>query len=402
MKPWLSVVGLGEDGLEGLTPGARALLGTADVLVGGKRHLAMVPDDGRERWAWPTPLESLFPDIEARRGQSVCILASGDPMLFGVGVKLTKYFPVEEMVILPGRSAFSLAAARLGWGLMDVECLTLHGRPVSLLEAYLQPNARLLILSEDGETPEKVAKVLGARGFGESAMTVFEHMDGPAERRLDGTAETWREETVADLNTVAVACVAGSEARVLSRIPGLPDEAYRTDGQLTKREVRAATLARLQPLSGQLLWDVGAGAGSISIEWMRAVPRTRAVAVERDKGRSAMIVENAQSLGVPLLDVVVGAAPDALEGLESPDAIFVGGGAAAAGGLLDTCWDALKPGGRLVANVVTIEGEAVLKTCHDSWGGEMARIAVSRLSEVGPYRGWRPQMPVTQFAAVKS
>ena len=402
MRPWLSVVGLGEDGIGGLTPGARALVESAEVLIGGKRHLAMVPENGVERWAWPTRLESLFPDIEARRGQPVCVLASGDPMVFGVGVKLSRCFAIEEMVILPGRSAFSLAAARLGWGLMDVECLTLHGRPTRLLEAYLQPGARLLILSEDGETPAKVAEILRARGFGGSAMTVLEHMDGPAEERFSATAETWQEQSPADLNTIAIECVAGKEARILSRVPGLPDEAYRSDGQLTKREVRSATLARLQPLSGQLLWDVGAGAGSISIEWMRAASRARAVAVERDESRVAMIAENAQSLGTPLLDVVAGEAPKALEGLEAPDAVFVGGGAAAGGDLFGICWNVLKPGGRLVANAVTFEGEAALKTCQDRWGGEMARIAVSRLVEVGPYRGWRPQMTVTQFAVTKS
>lgn len=401
MTPWLSVVGLGEDGLEGLTPAARALVETAEVLVGGRRHLAMVPEDGRERLIWPTPLEALFTEIEARCGQRVCVLASGDPMTFGVGVKLARRFPIAEMAILPGRSAFSLAAARLGWGLMDVECLTLHGRPLALLEGYLQPCARLLILSDSGETPAKVAKMLCERGFDQSAMTAFEHLDGPAEKRTDSTATDWPARAVADLNTIAVECVAGPGARILPRVAGLPDEAFRSDGQLTKREVRAATLARLAPSPGQLLWDVGAGAGSIGIEWIRTCARNRAVAVERDGSRVTMIAENAQSLGAPSLEIVAGEAPEALEGLETPDAVFIGGGASAGTDLLEFCWEALGPGGRLVANVVTLEGEAVLKACHDLWGGEMVRIAVSRLAAVGPYRGWRPMMSVTQLAALK-
>ena len=398
--PWLSLVGIGEDGLPGLTAPARALVDDAEVLIGGERHLAMLPQDGRERLAWPSPLSALLDEIESRRGRRVCVLASGDPLWYGVGVSLMKRIPRGEMAILPGRSAFTLAAARLGWPLAELDCLTLHGRPLSLLQPYVQPDARLLILSENATTPAAVAALLTERGYGESRLTVFEHLDGDKERRLDGRAADWRANDVADLNTLAVVCVAGPEARLLPRAPGLPDAAFRHDGQMTKREVRAATLAALMPIQGQLLWDVGAGCGSVAVEWMRAAPRARAIAVERKPERRAMIAENAEGLGTPLLQIVAGAAPEALAGLAAPDAVFIGGGVSE-DGLIAACWQALKPGGRLVANAVTLEGEAALLAWQKRHGGALTRFAVSRAEPVGPFQGWRPMMPVTQYATGK-
>lgn len=400
MTPWLSVVGLGEDGLEGLSPAARALVNGAEVLVGGARHLAKLPLDGRERLSWPRPLTALLDTLAQRRGRRTCVLATGDPMWYGVGVTLAKRFTLEETVIVPAPSAFSLACARLGWPLTEVETLTLHGRPLETLHPYLQPDAKLVLLSDDGETPAKVAEVLVARGYGDSRLVVLEHMGGPKERAEIGRAADWGSRRVADLNTVAVDCVAGHDAVLLSRMPGLPDEAFRNDGQLTKREIRAATLAALAPVPGQLLWDVGAGCGSVAIEWMRAAPRGRAVAVERNRDRIALIAANATALGTPGLDVVEGDAPAALSGLDPPDAVFIGGGAAS-DGVFETCWEALKGGGRLVANVVTLEGEQSLAAWRGRAGGELCRIAVARAAAVGPFTGWRPLMPVTQFAAVK-
>jgi precorrin-6Y C5,15-methyltransferase (decarboxylating) len=320
---------------------------------------------------------------------------------YGVGISLLRRIPRSEIAILPGRSAFTLAAARIGWPLAETDCLTLHGRPLALLHPYIQPDAKLLILSEGATTPAAVAGLLTARGYGPSRLTVLEHLDGPKERRLDGTAEAWTANDVADLNTLAVDCVAAAGAKLLPRTPGLPDDAFRHDGQMTKREVRAATLAALMPVSGQLLWDVGAGCGSVAIEWMRAAPRARALAIERKAERRAMIAENAEALGAPLLQIVAGEAPAVLDGLEAPDAVFVGGGASN-DGLLEVCWSALKPGGRLVANVVTLEGEAALLRWQKAHGGDLTRIAVSRAEPVGPFQGWRPMMPVTQYAAVKS
>lgn len=399
-SPWLSLVGIGEDGLAGLTAPARTLVDDAEVLIGGARHLAMVPDDNRERLAWPSPLTELVGEIAGRRGQRVCVLATGDPLWYGVGVSLLKRIPRAEMAILPGRSAFALAAARLGWPLAEVETLTLHGRPLALLQPFVQPGAKLLILSDGAATPAAVAALLRERGYGASAMTVLEHLDGPQERRLDGKAADWQVNDIADLNTLAVDCAAGPEAALLPRVPGLPDAAFRHDGQMTKREVRAVTLAALAPVAGQLLWDVGAGCGSIAVEWMRAVPRTRAIAVERKAERRAMIAENAEALGAPLLKIVAGTAPDALEGLEAPDAVFVGGGASEPE-LIEACWQALNPGGRLVANAVTLEGEQALLAWQKANGGSLTRLAVSRAEPVGPFQGWRPLMPVTQYAATK-
>lgn len=401
MTPWLSIVGMGEDGLPGLTPPARALFDGAEVLIGGQRHLDMAPDDGRERLAWPTPLTAIVAEIERRRGQRVCILATGDPMHYGIGVTLAKAIPHEEMTIIPAPSAFSLACARLGWTLDEVETLTLHGRPIGLVQPAIQPGARLLLLSDSAATPGQVAEVLRARGYEESQITVLEHMGGPKERTVSATAARWRANDVADFNTVAVECAAGPDAALLPRTPGLPDDAFKNDGQLTKREVRAVTLASLAPVPGQLLWDVGAGCGSIAIEWMRSHPRARALAVERAKDRIALIADNAAALGAPKLEIVEGEAPAALAGLEPPDAVFVGGGLDAPGNI-EACWQALKPGGRLAANAVTIEGEQALTRARERFGGELTRLAISRAEPIGTRTGWRALMTVTQLKAVKS
>ncbi|MDH3791594.1 MAG: precorrin-6y C5,15-methyltransferase (decarboxylating) subunit CbiE [Rhodospirillales bacterium] len=400
MTPWLAIVGLGEDGLQGLGHAARALVESAEVLVGGERHLAMVPEDGRERLAWSSPLEHLVEEIVRRRGQRICVLATGDPMTYGIGATLARYVPRKETFVVPAPSAFSLAAARLGWGLAETETLSLHGRPLELLHAYLQPGARLLVLCADGATPGRVAGLLRERGYGGSRLTVLSHMGGPREHIVENTAAEWDVPAVADFNTLAIACLAAPEAALLPRAPGLPDAAFRHDGQLTKREVRAATLAALAPVPGQRLWDVGAGCGSVAIEWMRAARRTEAVAVEHDRDRVALIAANAAALGTPGLEIVAGEAPGALADLAPPDAVFIGGGAAK-DGLLKACWRALSPGGRLVANAVTLEGEQALVAWREQVGGELTRIAVSRAEPVGGLTGWRPLMAVTQLAVTR-
>jgi precorrin-6Y C5,15-methyltransferase (decarboxylating) len=400
MTPWLSIVGLGEDGLAGLTPAARVLFDQAEVLVGGKRVLAMVPEDGRERLSWPSPLSAGVDEIAARRGQRICVLATGDPLHHGIGVALAKQVRIEEMTIVPGPSAYTLACARLGWNRAEVETLSLHGRPLELLHPAVQPGAKLLLLTNGAETPAEVAALLRARDYGPSRIVVFEHMGGPKERRHQGVAEHWDARDVADFNTVAVDCVAGPGAMLLPRSPGLPDAAFRHDGQMTKREVRAVTLAALAPVPGQLLWDVGAGAGSVAIEWLRSDPRCRAIAIERNKDRIAFLAENADALGVPGLEVVAGAAPAALEGLEPPDAVFLGGGVRTPG-VFEAAWAALEPGGRLVANAVTLEGAAALARWHGEHGGELLRIAISRTGPVGGATVLRPMMPVTQLRLAK-
>ncbi|MGH6944961.1 MAG: precorrin-6y C5,15-methyltransferase (decarboxylating) subunit CbiE, partial [Geminicoccaceae bacterium] len=275
-EPWLSVIGIGDCGLESLGPRARAVVEAGEVLVGGERHLAMISRHSGERLAWRRPLEATFDDLEARRGRRVVVLASGDPMCFGVGEALAGRFGVEQMRVLPAPSTFSLVCARLGWSRAGIDALSLHGRPAAILNRHIAPGARLVVLSHDGDTPNLIARMLVERGFGPSAIRVFEHLDGARERRIEGPAGAWREARFAPLNAVAIECVAGPGALVLGEAPGLPDDAFRSDGMLTKREVRAATLARLAPLPGQCLWDVGAGSGAIGIEWLRAARCGRA------------------------------------------------------------------------------------------------------------------------------
>lgn len=401
MGKWLAVVGVGEDGLEGLSAIACSLVAQAEIIVGGDRHLAMLPtDDQREKISWSSPISSSIEAIIQRRGKSVCVLASGDPMCYGVGATLTRRIPMSEMTIIPAPSAFSLACAKLGWSLTEVETLSLCGRPPALLQSYIYPGGRLLILSAGKNTPMIVAEILTQRGFGNSQITVLERMGGVHERIVTGTAATWQETDIADLNAIAVHCIADAGVMALSRLPGLPDEAYHHDGQLTKREVRAVTLSSLAPTPGQLLWDVGAGCGSISIEWMRTHPRCQAIAIEQNSTRLQYIADNAAALGTPNLNIIAGNAPLALKDLSTPDAIFIGGGVTAAG-LFDICWQALRPGGRLVANVVTIEGEQTLFQWYEKVGGSFTRIAIQRAEPIGKFLGWRAMAPVTQWLVIK-
>ncbi|MGD9742739.1 MAG: precorrin-6y C5,15-methyltransferase (decarboxylating) subunit CbiE [Dongiaceae bacterium] len=400
MTPWLSNVGIGEAGLASLEPRGRKLIDEAALLVGGERHLAMVPPGAAKRITWEVPLSRTVEEILRWRGRKVAVLATGDPMWFGIGVTLARHVPMAELTILPQISAFSLAAARLGWPLAEIDCLTLHGRPLDILNAAVAPGARLLLLSHDGTTPALVAHRLTELGYGASRIEVLEHMDGAREGRIAGIAAQWEAAHTADLNTIAVTCVADGKTAPLPRLPGLPDEAFAHDGQLTKREYRAAALARLAPLPGECLWDVGAGAGSIAIEWLRSHRSLSAHAIEQGADRVALIEANAKALGVPQLAIHHGRAPAALEGLPQPNAVFIGGGLTVAG-LVESCWNALPKGGRLVAHAVTTESEARLLALQSELGGELTRLAVSRAEPVGSFLGWKPLMPVTQLVAVK-
>jgi precorrin-6Y C5,15-methyltransferase (decarboxylating) len=400
MSVWLTIVGIGEDGLAGLGDAARRAVAEARILVGGKRHLALVSESGQERIVWPTPFGAAFDLVLARRGTPLCILASGDPMWFGIGASLSRIVPAEEMRVLSGVSSFALAAARLVWPLQDVTTLSVHGRPVEALQPFVHPGARLLILSENGETPAAIAALLTQRGFGASRLTVFEHLAGPAERKFDGSARDWRHGRCADLNLVAADCIADGDAVLLSTLAGLPDDAFLNDGQITKRDVRAATLAHLAPLPGELLWDVGAGCGSIGIEWMRAHPSCRAIAIETRADRRALIEQNRKRLGVPGLRLVAGSAPHALAGLDPPSAVFIGGGVSVTG-VLEASWDALQPGGRLVANAVTLQAEAILTEWRRKTDGALTRLSVAQAGPLGNFDGWRTAMPVTLLAATK-
>ncbi|GAA4829516.1 precorrin-6y C5,15-methyltransferase (decarboxylating) subunit CbiE [Saccharopolyspora rosea] len=395
------VVGIGADGWEGLSPRAREVVTSAEVVFGSERQLALVPPSDARRVPWPSPLLPALPGLLAdHAGSSVCVLASGDPLFYGIGATLARLLGPERLRVHPHPSSLSLACARMGWPVQDVQVVSLVGRPVALLHPAVQPGNRVLVLSADGDTPARVAELLVARGCGPTRMTVLSRLGDEREERIEATAAGWGSATADALNVIALECRADPDAPHLPRVPGLPDDAFEHDGQLTKRDVRAITLARLGPSPGRLLWDVGAGAGSIAIEWMRSDPSCRAVAVEHREDRAARIAANAAALGVPGLRVVTGAAPAALDGLDEPDAIFVGGGVTAAG-LLDVCWDRLRPGGRLVVNAVTMESEVLVADWYSRLGGELVRVGVEHASPVGGFTGWRPAMRVTQWAVSK-
>lgn len=399
MAPWLTVVGIGEDGYKGLGRNARHALLQARQVFGSSRQLDLLPlCIQAERRLWPSPF-SLQPVLE-QRGEPLCVLASGDPMLFGVGVSLSRQVPADEMRVIPAPSSYSLAAARLGWALQDVVTLSVVARPLAALSAHLHDGVRLLVLSNDGQSPAAIAALLSERGFGPSQMSVLEHLGGDAERRVDAIASEWGNPEIAALNLVAIDCRAQPDTLRLSRVGGLPDEAFRHDGQLTKRDVRAITLARLAPVPGELLWDVGAGCGSIGIEWMRAHPGCRAVAIESDEGRQQLIEYNRDALGVPGLQLVRGRAPDALQGLEPPDAVFIGGGVTREG-VLEACWQQLRSGGRLIANAVTLQSEAMLVNWRERHGGELTRIHVAHARPLGEFDTWRQALPITLLEAIK-
>lgn len=403
--PAVTVVGIGADGWEGVPDASRAALLDAQVVIGGPRQLELLPPEcGAERVSWPSPLRPAVPHLlAAHAGRRIAVLASGDPMFYGIGRALTEVLGPGSVHVLPHPSSVSLACARLGWPLEDTEVVTLVGRPAARLAAALHHGRRLLVLSADATTPADVAALLRDRGFGPSRIRVLEQVGGARERAAEPvTADDWPVPYAPGdpLNIVAVECRRAPGALRVGAVPGVPDAAYEHDGQLTKRHVRAATLGVLAPAPGELLWDVGGGSGSIAVEWMRTHPSCRAVTVERDPERAARITRNADRLGVPGLRVVTGTAPDALTGLDRPDAVFIGGGLTTPG-LLDSCWQALPAGGRLVANTVTLESEAVLADAHRRHGGELVRLAVAHAVPVGGLTGWRQAMPVTQWAAEK-
>ncbi|MCO5734508.1 precorrin-6y C5,15-methyltransferase (decarboxylating) subunit CbiE [Rhizobium sp. SSA_523] len=396
-QPWLSIIGIGEDGLAGLGAGARRAIETAELVFGGKRHIELAQDAIRgEARTWPQPFDRAMQAVLALRGQSVCVLASGDPFYFGVGVTLARHLARHEYRVYPHPSAFSLAAARLGWALQEVETVSLHGRPIDLIRPLLHPGRRILALTSDAEGPAQLASLLTESGFSASRITVLEALGGERQRERSTLASAFDMTGIDPLNLVAIEVETGPDARLLPLGFGLPDELFEHDGQITKREIRAATLSALSPLRGEILWDIGAGSGSIAIEWMLAHPSMRAIAIEHQSERAARIRRNARRFGVPSLDLIEGKAPQALAGLPQPDAIFIGGGGSGEG-VLPAALEALKPGGRLVANAVTLEMERVLLDAHEERGGRLTRLAIDRAEPVGRMTGWRPAMPVTQW-----
>jgi precorrin-6Y C5,15-methyltransferase (decarboxylating) len=399
-EKWLALIGIGEDGIEALSPAARKLLAQALLIVGGARHLALAGPLACETMIWPTPLTDAIPAILARRGSPVCILCSGDPFHYGAGTLLSAHFGRDEMQCFPAPSAFSLAAARLNWSLQDCSLISLHGRSFERIIPVLQPGARILCLSWDETTPPRLAKLLCARGLGETGMIVLEAMGGPRERMRETLASNFDLGEIAPLNVVALEIPLKNSVQFLPRANGLADSWFTTDGQFTKREVRAITLSSLAPMRGELLWDVGAGSGSIAIEWLLSDPANRAIAIEAREDRTSLIKRNAENLGVPHIETVTGKAPEAFANLPQPQAIFVGGGASNKA-LLDKAYAALPEGGRLVVNAVTLEAEAELIRRFKMQGGDLTRIEISRAKSLGSFEAWRPVLPVTQWSATK-
>jgi precorrin-6Y C5,15-methyltransferase (decarboxylating) len=401
-RRWLSIVGIGEDGVEGLSRGARDLIASAEIVFGGARHLSLArPLIKGQSKPWPSPFSLAVGEILGLRGRQICVLASGNPFFYGVGATLAGHVPPEEIWVVPAPSAFSLAAARIGWAIPETTLLSVHGRALDRIRPHLHPGAHILALTSDSDGPAAVAQLLTEIGFGASKLTVLEALGGDRERLRSTRADSFDLVDIAPLNTVAIDVVASPDARIIAYTPGLADDLFEHDGQITKREIRAVTLSSLAPKRGELLWDVGAGAGSIAIEWLLAHPSLRAVAIEARSDRAVRISRNAHDFGVPELDVVEGTAPEALIGLAAPDAIFIGGGASTPG-VLDTCIMALKPGGRLVTNAITLETESELIARHAADGGELVRLGISRADHIGGKTGWRPAMPVTQWVWSKT
>ncbi|MGW6692959.1 precorrin-6y C5,15-methyltransferase (decarboxylating) subunit CbiE [Rhodococcus sp. NPDC054953] len=396
----VTVVGIGADGWDGLSANARRAVEAAEVLMGSARQLDLLPASAARRAVWPTPLVPALPGLFTdHEGSRICVLASGDPMFHGIGVTLIRLLGADRVRVLPAPSSASLACARLGWALHETPVVSLVTAPTETLLPHLAHGRHLLVLSRDRHTPAAVAALLRENGFGGTDLTVLEQLGGPRESVSSGVAADWDRAPGDPLNLLALTCRRDPDAARRTRMSGLPDDSFTSDGQLTKQEVRALTLAALAPEPGELLWDVGGGSGSIAIEWLRTDPSCRAIGFERDAVRRDRMAANATGLGVPVLDVR-GAAPDALAGAPTPDAIFVGGGVTAPG-LLEACWAALPVGGRMVVNAVTAESEALLLSQHAAHGGRLRKFQIYRGESLGGFTAWRPHLPVAQWVVTK-
>ncbi|MFD4367494.1 precorrin-6y C5,15-methyltransferase (decarboxylating) subunit CbiE [Rhodococcus sp. NPDC058521] len=398
------VVGIGADGWDGLSPTARREIASAEVLMGSRRQLALVPDSAAKRVVWPSPLvPALSALLREHDGVSVCVLGSGDPMFHGIGSTLVGLLGPDGVRVVPHPSSVTLACARMGWTSHEIPVVSVVHREIETVLPELGDGARLLVLGRDERTPAALAEVLTQHGFGGSVLTVLSDLGADRESDFRGSARDWNRGPAGALNVIAIECV-GDQARTrLGRLPGLPDDAYVGDGQMTKQEIRALTLCALAPAPGELLWDVGGGSGTIGIEWMRTHPRCRAVCFERKDSRVEQIRANAHRLGVPSL-VSAGEVPDAFNSLSSatsvPDAIFVGGGVTQ-DRLLDHCWRRLPVGGRMVVNAVTAESEATLLAWYGAHGGTLRKFQVYRGEPLGDFTSWRPHLPVVQWSVTK-
>ncbi|MGY6566592.1 MAG: precorrin-6y C5,15-methyltransferase (decarboxylating) subunit CbiE [Halomonadaceae bacterium] len=399
--PWLTLLGWGEGGTEGLTAASREALEAAELVFGARRHLRLLPPLSAEVREWPVPFAEGIPRLLAERGRRVVMLVSGDPFWFGAGSTLARHLPAAEWRALPAPSTFSLAAGRLGWPLEACTCLGLHAKPLTRIRPYLQQNRRLLVLLRDGNAVHELAGLLVRFGFGASRLHVLEALGGDDERLRSMRADADLPRDIA--HPVAVGLEVAGDGPAMPLTPGLADEWFEHDGQITKQAVRAMTLAALAPTAGERLWDIGAGSGSIAIEWLLAHPENKAVAFERHAERAARVRRNADNLGVDWLEVVEGSVPDVLNDQalseQLPDAVFIGGGLSES--LLEVLWRRLPPGVRLVANAVTLESEALLAEWQRRIGGELLRIELSSAAPLGNRRGWKAGYPIVQWRVTR-
>ncbi len=399
MTAWIDVVGIGEDGLQGLSAEAVKALEVADVVIGGDRHHRIAPGLSAERVRWPSPFSKMIGTIAGYRGQKVALLVTGDPLWFSAGAKIVAGFPAAEIRFHPQLSAFQLACARMRWSLADIDTLTIHGRPAEQIIPWFAPGARLAVLTGGSDDPGAVARMLADRGYGPSRLTVLAELGGTGESMLSALASDWARQDPASkvpgFHTLCIECRVEPGIIVLPRGPGLPDDAFLTDGNFTKSDVRAATICALGPRRGELLWDIGCGCGTVAVEWMRCARDARAIGVDPDRARREMARENARILGTPGLELVPGRAPAALTDLPDPNAIFIGGGLDR--DVVETALARLRPAGRIVANAVTLESNSLLADIHRQAGGQLVRLSVEIVSPLGNYRGWQPIMPVTQW-----
>lgn len=398
MKPWLNIVGIGQDGLCGLSDPTKNLLKRADVIFGSSRHHELTSDLDTERVYWPTPFDLIYEKIASYRGKVVVVLVTGDPLWFSAGVQIKDFFESDEMIFYPHISAFQNIAARMKWSMSEIEMLSVHGRRLEKIIPHLQPDQKLIVLTSGSKTPKEIARLLMEKKFGKSKMTVFSSMGDRNEKMFFETAENWKI-IVPAFNTLAIECLPEKACSILTKIPGLPDESFSNDGTMTKQEVRAITLSKLKPTSGALLWDIGCGCGSISIEWMRSALNAVAIGVDKRKDRCGLALQNSLNLGVPDFKVINGEAPEVLYDLEKPDAIFIGGGISRE--IFEFSWSQLRQHGRLVVNVVTLESQALLLELFSNYGGEITQLGINRIERVGNSTIWKPLTPVTQWSIEK-
>ena len=398
-KQWLDVIGIGEDGWAGLSEDARSALRKAEVVIGGNRHHNLAPELKAERVRWPEPFSRTANFISSYRGRQVAMLVTGDPLWYSAGAKIARQLSDGEIRFHPQLSAFQLACCRMQWSLADVETLTVHGRPVEQIIPWFAPHARLIVLTGGNADPGAIARLLDERGFGPSRIAVMAALGGPREEHLHGTAEEWAredpEEQIPVFHTLCIECLPSAESVPLPRGPGLPDDAFETDGNFTKQDVRAVTVSALAPRNGEVLWDIGTGCGTVAVEWLRAARDAVAFGVDPNNSRLQLARRNSLKLGAPRLIPVNGKAPGALSDLPDPDAVFVGGGLGIE--LVDIVMSRMRPHGRLVANAVTLDSESLLADLYRIHGGELVRISVQRATRLGGTTGWRPYMPVTQW-----